>query len=144
MVDQAQSAVAGDPIAELTAIVEVYVARHSHHRATARVANREFDLLTAQWQDEVVAIRRRLRDRLTDVLVAGQRAGLFQLAGAEAGGPTGGMAANLAAITILDMCIHVSEWFHDRRPLSFVELQNLYVEMALRLVGATPPGASPR
>jgi hypothetical protein len=131
--------VAGDPIAELTAIVEVYVARHSHHRDTARVANREFDLLTGEWYEEVVAIRRRLRDRLTDVLVAGQQTGVFHLPGADGASPVG-TAANVTAITILDMCIHLSEWFHDRRPLSLAELQHLYVEMALRLAGAARRG----
>lgn len=54
----AVAAVAGDPVAELSAIVRVYVARHSDHRETARVANREFPLLTGARYDEVVAIRR--------------------------------------------------------------------------------------
>jgi AcrR family transcriptional regulator len=138
IVEQAVMPVAGDPVSELAAIVEVYVARHSHHRTTSRVGNREYRLLTGEWYDEIVAIRRRLRDRLTDVLVAGQRAGLFRLVG-----DNGGTSANVTAMTILDMCIHISEWFHDRKPLSFVELQGLYVEMALRLAGA-PNGADRR
>lgn len=115
------------------------MARHSHHRDTARVANREFDLLTGEWHEEVVAIRRRLRDRLTDVLVAGQQTGVFHLPGTDGASPVG-TAANVTAITILDMCIHLSEWFHDRRPLSLAELQHLYVEMALRLAGAARRG----
>jgi AcrR family transcriptional regulator len=131
MLAAAQEAVAGDPVAELTAIVQVYVARHSDHRETARVANREYRLLRGEMYDEVVGIRRRLRDRLVDVLLAGQRRQVFHLIGGD-----DRAAAVLTAMPILDMCVHISEWFHDHRPLSHAELQARYVGLVLRMAGA--------
>jgi AcrR family transcriptional regulator len=131
MLAAAQAAVAGDPVAELSAIVEVYVARHSDHRETARVANREYSLLSGEWYEEVVGIRRRLRDRVVDVLLAGRQKQVFDLVGGE-----DRTAAVLTAIPILDMCVHVSEWFHEHRPLSHAELQARYVGLALRMAGA--------
>jgi AcrR family transcriptional regulator len=131
MLAAAQAAVAGDPVAELSAIVEVYVARHSDHRETARVANREYSLLSGEWYEEVVGIRRRLRDRVVDVLLAGQQKQVFHLVGGQ-----DRAAAVLTAIPILDMCVHISEWFHEHRPLSHAELQTRYVGLALRMAGA--------
>lgn len=127
----ARAAVAGDPVAELSTIVRVYVARHSDHRETARVANREFPLLTAEHYDEVVAIRRRLRDNVVDVLLAGRRKQVFDLVGGD-----DRAAAVLTAIPILDMCVHISEWFHEHRPLSHADLETRYIGLALRMAGA--------
>jgi TetR/AcrR family transcriptional regulator, cholesterol catabolism regulator len=127
----ARAAVAGDPVAELSEIVKVYVARHSDHRETARVANREFPLLTAEHYHEVVAIRRRLRDNVVDVLLAGRRKQVFDLVGGD-----DRAAAVLTAIPILDMCVHISEWFHEHRPLSHAELETRYIGLALRMAGA--------
>jgi AcrR family transcriptional regulator len=127
----ARASVAGDPAAELSAIVGVYVARHSDHRETARVANREFPLLSGERYDEVVAIRRRLRDTVVDVLLDGQKSQVFSLVGGDDRG-----AAVLTALPILDMCVHISEWFHHDRPLSHAELEAYYVDLALRMAGA--------
>jgi TetR/AcrR family transcriptional regulator, cholesterol catabolism regulator len=127
----AQESVAGDPVAELVAIVEQYVSRHSDHQETARVANREYRLLGGEWRDEIIAIRRRLRDQVTDVLLAGQRKGVFDLVGGD-----DRAAAALTAIPILDMCVHISEWFQGDSPLSHIELSERYVSLALRMAGA--------
>lgn len=131
MVAAAQAQVAGDPAAELAAIVEVYASRHSDHRQTARVANREYPLLTGEWYEEIVAIRRRLRDRVVDVLLTGGQKGVFRLPAGEER-----TAAVFTAIAILDMCVHISEWFDVSRPLSRAGLQAHYVELALRMAGA--------
>lgn len=127
----ARESVAGDPVAELRAIVELYVARHSHHRETARVANREYRLLTGPMYEEVIGIRRRLRDHLADVLLAGQHKQVFHLVGGE-----DRAAAVLTAVPILDMCVHISEWFDDNRPHGHADLQARYANLALRMAGA--------
>lgn len=128
---EAQSKAGGNPVAELEAIVRVYVEAHSRGRDSARVANRDYTRLTGDWREEIVAIRRRLRDRVSAIVATGQERGVFHLAGG-----TGRAAATVAASTILDMCIHLSEWFHDGRPLTLSEMEDSYVEMALRIVGA--------
>ena len=76
-------------------------------------------------------MRRRIRDRLTGVLVAGSEAGSFALPGGD-----NLTAATLTAVTITTMCGHISEWTLENYPLSLDQLQDRYVEMALRLAGA--------
>jgi hypothetical protein len=34
------------------------------------------------------------------------------------------------------MCVHISEWFHEHRPLGHADLEARYVGLALRMVGA--------
>jgi TetR/AcrR family transcriptional regulator, cholesterol catabolism regulator len=138
-VTDAQRAAAGDPAAELATIVRVYVAMSSGSRQRSRVANREYQLLTGERRAEIVAIRRRLRDRLADVLLAGRRQGLFDLVGGGAnndGADDGRADATLTAVTIGAMCANVSDWAQERHPLSVDELRDRYAEMALRLAGA--------
>jgi TetR/AcrR family transcriptional regulator, cholesterol catabolism regulator len=132
-VTDAQRATAGDPAAELATIVRVYVGMNSGFRQRSRVANREYQLLTAERRAQIVAIRRRLRDRLTDVLLAGGRHGLFELVGGD-----DRAAATLTAVAIGAMCANVSDWARERHPLSVDELRDRYAEMALRLAGARP------
>jgi AcrR family transcriptional regulator len=131
-VESARAAGAGDPRSELTAIVRHYVNSHTNNRQSVRVANREYVMLTGEWLAEVVALRRRLRDQVADVLWAGQQRGAFTLVG------EGRAGATMTAITILDMCVHISEWFEEGRPLTTAQLADRYVTLAMRVVGATP------
>ncbi|MBO3749050.1 TetR family transcriptional regulator [Streptosporangiaceae bacterium NEAU-GS5] len=120
---------AGDPPAKLAAIVRVYVEQHARHRKSSRVANSEYGQLTGERRAEIVEIRRRLRDRVTDVLRAGERSGHFQLPGRD--------EATIVARAILDMCVHISAWFHEGQPLTTADLQDRYVTLALRMAGST-------
>ncbi|HET9093043.1 MAG TPA: TetR/AcrR family transcriptional regulator [Acidimicrobiales bacterium] len=129
-VTAAQTAVAGDPCAELSAIVRVYVRMHVRQHKGARVANREFPRLTGDRLAEIVAIRRRLRDRVVDVLLAGTRTGAFQVAGGD-----DHAAFAITAASLLDMLVHCGEWLREDSPLSLAEIEARYVEMSLRLVG---------
>jgi TetR/AcrR family transcriptional regulator, cholesterol catabolism regulator len=133
-VERAQSA-APDPTGQLIAIVRVYVDQHARHRKSSKVANLEYTILKTERRAEIVEIRRRLRDRLTRVLVAGQRVGAFDLGGDALDGDDRSIAT-VVATAILDMCVHVSAWFHEGRPLSTAELQERYVLLALRMAGS--------
>ncbi len=121
-----------DPVDRLSALVSVYVRAHVRQRRGARVANREYRDLTGARLEEVVAIRRRLRDRLVDILLEGDTAGVFSLSG----GP-GRPAAVVAAAAILDMCVHMSEWSTDTGAYTLDALEAQYVTMARRLVAAS-------
>ncbi|MDA8343122.1 MAG: TetR/AcrR family transcriptional regulator [Actinomycetota bacterium] len=132
------TSVGDDPVDRLTAVVRVYVEVHVHARQGSRVANREYPNLTGPRLAEVVAIRRRLRDRVMDILAAGAAQGRFDICGG-----TGRASVMVAAATILDMCIHATEWLHEGGPLSMPELQERYVAMALRIVGASPSDGLP-
>lgn len=121
-----------DPAAKLRAMVEVYVRVHISGRKGARVANREYGHLTGEPLAKVVAVRRRLRDRMVDIVLEGAKEGAFNVCG----GPDR-PAAVIAAATILDMCVHAGEWLRDRGELDEDGIERRFVEMALRLVGAS-------
>ena len=126
---EAQNAVRGNPLAELDAIIGVYVELHARSRKSARVSSRDYIVLTGALYEEIVAIRRSLRDRLADVLRTGAEQGIFRLA---CGGP---QAATLAAVALLDMCVQVSEWYHEGHGLDPSELAACYQQFARRMVG---------
>ena len=68
---------------------------------------------------------------MVDVLLEGQKKQVFHLVGGD-----DRAAAVLTALPILDMCVHISEWFHEDRPLSHVDLEARYIGLALRMAGA--------
>ena len=122
------------PAEQLTATVRFLVAHTAGYKRRSRVANREFTLLTGPPRQEVRAIRRRMRDRLTGILMAGAQQGTFDLAGGN-----DRPAANLASATIGNMCVHISEWTLEHYPLDTAGLQDRYAFMALRIAGASTP-----
>ncbi len=128
---EAQEAVAGDPKAELVAIVRVYIRMHVGGRRGTHVANREYRHLTGGRLEEVVAIRRRLRDRAVAVLRAGSERRVFAISG---GSDTSSL--NITAATILEMCINSSQWLRRGGALHLEELEQRFVDLALRIAGA--------
>jgi len=119
------------PAVQLAATVRLLVAHTAGYKRRSRVANREFTLLTGPRRQEVRAIRRRMRDRLTGILMAGAEQGTFDLAGGN-----DRAAATLASATISNMCVHISEWTLEHYPLGTPDLQDRYAAMALRIAGA--------
>jgi len=136
----AQRAVAGDPLAELGAIVRVYVRTHIGNRRGVSVANQAYRHLTGENLDEVVAIRRRLRDRVVSVLREGARVGVFDICGGS-----DSRSLTLTASTVLEMCINCSQWLRRGGSMGVDELEDRFVQLTLRLVGAAPhwpPGSA--
>lgn len=129
------AAVAGagpDPVEQLSATVRLLVSHTAGSKKQSRVASHEYTVLTGAARHEVREIRRQMRDRLADILLAGADQRVFALAG---GG--GRASAALSAGTILNICVHISEQTLQNYPLSVTDLQDRYVLMALRLVGAS-------
>ncbi len=120
-----------DPAAQLATTVRFLVAHTAGGKKRSRFANREFTALTGPRRQEVILLRRQIRDRLTGILVTGSEAGTFALAGGD-----NLTAATLTAVTITTMCGHISEWTLENYPLSLSHLQDRYVEMAFRIAGA--------
>jgi TetR/AcrR family transcriptional regulator, cholesterol catabolism regulator len=120
----------GDPARQLAGAVRVLITHAVGQRERSRVANREFVALTESRRKEVVGIRRKLRDRVTSVLETGIQQGDFELIGSQ-----DHAAAALTANVIATMCSNISEWTTTTGSLTLPDLQDRYVEMALRLVG---------
>jgi len=129
-VANAQLCVDGDPVAELRAIVAIYIRTHVDQRSSAEVANHEYRHLPDHHRREVTAIRRRLRNRVVDVLDRGTRNGAFHPVG-----PGGRSALVITAGVILEMCIGASQWVHRDGPLDVEELTRSFTDIALRAAG---------
>ena len=143
MADQGlQAAIAGagdQPAAQLAAAVRFMVWRSAGPRKQSQVANREYTRLPKARSDEIKAIRRGMRARFADILLAGSQSGEFVLPASQ-----DQMAAALTATAIATLCANISEWTRDNYPSSLPDLQNRYVEMALRLAGAPRQRVSSR
>ncbi len=126
-----QAGAGPDPAEQLAATVRFIVAHTAGRKKRSRVANREFTALAGAYRQEITALRRQIRDRLTGILLAGAQQGAFHLAGGD-----DLSAATLASATITNMCVHISQWTLANHPLSLDQLQDRYVEMALRVAGA--------
>jgi AcrR family transcriptional regulator len=126
------------PVTQLTAAVRLLVSHTAGFKKRSRVANREFTLLTGSRRVEVTVLRRQLRDRFGEIILAGTKQGVFSLVGGD-----DLVAATMHAATIMTMCVRISESTLESSPLSVTALQDRYAELALRMVGATQPVTEP-
>jgi len=131
-----QHAVAGagdDPRAKLAAFVRIYVVRHCRLKVEAVVANREISWLGAERVADIRRSRRAIRDILVAILTEGDQRGVFDSPQID-----GRRDLKAVAMALLDQCTHVSMWYGPRGQLGEEQMAKLYVEMALRAVGAKP------
>jgi TetR/AcrR family transcriptional regulator, cholesterol catabolism regulator len=120
-----------DPAVQLASTVRFLVWHTAGFKKQSRVANREFTGLTGNRRAEIRALRRQMRDRLTGILLAGAEQGEFSLVGGS-----DQAAATLCSATIINMCVHISQWTLEHYPLGITDLQDRYAQMALRLAGS--------
>lgn len=135
--EQMASAIASagsEPAEQLTAAVRLLVSHTAEHKKQSRVANRDFTLLAGSRREEIRTIRRRIRDRLTEILMAGAEQGAFDLA---SGNDRPG--ATLASGAITNMCVHISQWTLEHYPPGIPDLTDRYASMALRIAGVAKP-----
>lgn len=123
-----------DPVVQLTAAVRLLVFHTAGFKKRSRVANREFTLLTGSRRLEITAIRRQMRDRFAEIILAGARRGIFSLVGGS-----DLPVATMHAATIATMCVRISESTLESFPLSLTALEDRYAQLALRMVGAPQP-----
>ena len=121
------------PATRLAALVRVLVLFHTTHRREARVGNHEYRFLPPPQQQQILELRRAIRARFHEVLDDGIRTETMRLPEAP-----GADAAGIAAVSILDMGMRVSEWFEEDRPPTAEDLADLHVVYVLRLVCAAP------
>jgi TetR/AcrR family transcriptional regulator, cholesterol catabolism regulator len=131
--EAAIAAAVPEPRAQLEAAASFLVRRAAGPRKQSRVANREYTTLPRASREEIIAIRRRMRSRFAEILLAGAQTGEFTLPGSQ-----DATAAVLTATAIATLCSNISEWASENYPVPMSNLLNRYVEMALRLAGARP------
>jgi AcrR family transcriptional regulator len=114
-----------DPIEQLSAVVREHVLVHAELPMLAVVANSELHALSAELGAGALALRRRSEELIFDVIGRGTDLGHFE--------PIHQWMA-LAAIGA--MGIRVANWFTSDFELSADQVADVYVEFALRIVGA--------
>jgi AcrR family transcriptional regulator len=121
----AAMATAESPIQKLIAFVESFVIWHARFHTLARVAQYELRSLSEDQFAVVRDIRRRFQRALEDILEAGARIREF-----DVDDPHG------TARAILSLGIDVARWFTGLGALRPEAVADLYVDLALRMVGA--------
>ncbi len=117
-----------DPVERLRAFVDFHVRSHTLRRREVFVANMELRSLAPADYRQVVALRRRYEDILTDILRDGIGSGAFVLPDAR-----------IATFAVLAMLTGVGTWFRENGRLGKRELIEQYTQLVMQCVGAAPP-----
>jgi AcrR family transcriptional regulator len=125
---RAAVATTGDPAERLRRATEAHVRYHARHRLEAFVGNREIRSLEEPHRGAVLASRAEYETGFRDLVNAGVAAGRFRV-----------RSARLASYAILDLGMGVAVWFREDGELQEDTVAWEYGELALRIVGATPP-----
>jgi AcrR family transcriptional regulator len=123
-------ALPGDPPRRLHALVAAFVAWHAEHHTVARVVQYELRALEPADREVVTELRRRL-ERLVESEV---RRGV-------ADGTLATDHPRQATRAILSLGVDVARWYEPTGRESPVRLGRVYADLALRMLGAQPPGA---
>lgn len=116
---------------QLRRSVEAHIRYHARHRLEAFVGNREIGSLDQPDQDRVLGRRSDYERRFRELIEQGAAEGAFHV-----------QSARIASYSILDMGIGVASWFHEGGEFSVDQLAYQYGDIALRIAGARPHGAT--
>jgi AcrR family transcriptional regulator len=122
------AAVSDDPRRQLRELVHGYVLFHAHKHTMARVINYEMAALSPEHRAVIAGIRREIDHVVHDVITRGVAAGVFRTPDPR-----------MTAVALESMGIDIARWYRDHGAWTAEEIAGGYVEMAMRLVGATDP-----
>lgn len=122
-----------DPQTALRVFVELSLRCHTYRRREMIIGTRDMHNLSSQNLKAVVALRDEYDTRLTEIVQAGQRAGVFKVADAR-----------IATFAIIGMLSGVSNWFRSNGRLSYEELLEMYLDYAFAIVGGRRPQGGDR
>jgi AcrR family transcriptional regulator len=126
---EAAVAEARTPDARLRRATHVYVERHLRNPRESLIVNRDVSSLEEPVRSEVLGLRRRHSNALTQLIADGVDDGVFSVAHPQ-----------IAAFAILEMSVSVVHWFRPRGALSIDQVAAEYSDFAIGLVH----GAGPR
>lgn len=121
----AVAAAGDDPTARLSAAVRTYVRRQCESPMENAIATSEMRSLEPPALDELAAKRDRVHRLFASAIADGVASGAFVCD-----------VPDEAARAVHAMCSAVSGWYRDDGPMTPDEVAELYVGMALRVVGA--------
>jgi len=120
-----------NPLERLRAFVDFHVRLHTLRRREVFVANMELRSLAAADYREVVALRRRYEDILTEILRDGMERKVIRVSDAR-----------VAAFAILAMLTGVGTWFREDGRIGKRELVAQYTQLVMQCVGAAHDDAT--
>lgn len=118
------------PVEQLRAVVRGFTIHHARWHTGARIVNYEMSALSPEHFAEVAGIRRAIQHEMRQLVEAGVAAGEFDVADPA-----------MTALALLSLGIDVARWYRDDGDWTPDDVADHYGELALRLVGARPPGA---
>ncbi|MCK9902050.1 transcriptional regulator [Parafrankia colletiae] len=114
-----------EPVERLRRATEAHVRYHARHRQEAFVGNREIRSLVQPHRGRVLELRAEYERCFRDLIEAGIRAGVFEVA-----------SSRLASYAILDLGMGVAVWFRADGELTEDAVVWQYSQFALRIVNA--------
>jgi AcrR family transcriptional regulator len=131
-----------DPAASLRVLVNALVTYNVTYPKEARIANREYVFLQDARRQEVIDHRRRVRAMFEHVLASPQTA--RGLVVPDTHPDPDALEIRLLAISIVNISIASSDWFHRSGPLSIAEFADTHSRLALRMAGLVERRATRR
>lgn len=120
-----------DPLVQLARLVRAHVGLSAVNPLTARVTDHELRALSQAKCAEMLALRDEYEVLFGKVLQRGARSGLFRLADVR-----------ITQLALLEMCNGVANWYRPDGRLGVAAVQDRFVELASRAVGAEPLSAA--
>jgi AcrR family transcriptional regulator len=114
-----------DPLERLRAGVLTHVRFHATRTKEVFIGNSELRSLIPRNRVKIVRQRDEYEVLFRDIVEQGRRAGVFQVEDIK-----------VATFALLAMCTGPSTWFSPRGRLSVNQLAELYIDLALRVLGA--------
>ena len=133
MMEAALEASDPSPTDRLRRLIGTYVRFHTQHQLRALVVNSEFRCLPEPHLSDTQAERLKLRDMIEGVVREGVEAGEFDVSSLG----DDEHAVRLATIAIGDMSLRVATWFRTGGDLDHKDVETVYANFALRIVGAS-------
>jgi AcrR family transcriptional regulator len=123
--DRAVAAAGDDPTARLSAAVRMHVRRHCERLMESAIATSEMRSVEGPLREELAAKGDRVHAFFTTAIADGVATGQFACD-----------TPRETARAVHAMCSAVTDWYQPDGPMSPEDVGELYVDMALRLVGA--------
>lgn len=114
------------PVERMRLLVEDFVAWHARRHTVARVVQYELNALPEKEYQVVAQLRRKIEQRVREVIAAGVESGAFTV------GDVG-----IAARAVLSLGVDVARWYSERTRQTPAELGKEYGELVLRMLGAS-------
>lgn len=116
-----------DPDLAINEFVRLGVKQHTQYMQETVIGDRELMHLAKKDLKEVIALRDRYDNKLTEIIAAGVESGAFVVDDAR-----------IITFAIMGMITRISSWYRPKGRLSQATIQELFVDYVRRLLGAKP------